>query len=466
MVDYTKEDVAGYECKHAIYAVSDSSSDDAVIVKEVVHLKDGRKIPNMRILRNYKRDFWITKEGFRNHKDKKEWEERSKLQKFSTTQRKLNKSIGNALGRPGMQGSLRQLARSPYLYGCDATTPVLVKNRYREQWPEYIQANTLAVLDIETDTLNTVGDEIGEIISISLTFKDRAILVYTKQFLGTLQNPIEKTHKLFDEYLGEYKRARNINLDVVIAEDSVDAIRLILEKAHDWKPDIIGIWNMNFDLREIVKGLEKAGIDPGSVFSAPEVPDEFKFYKYQEGAAQKITASGKTMAVHPADRWHVAETPASFYFLDCMCLYKKVRIAGGNEPKYSLDYILDLNLGIRKLAFDDILAAEAPTLRSGSLDWHRFMQANYKIEYGIYNLFDCISVELLDEKTGDSKSTVSILTEHSEYSRFPSQPRRTVDDLHFFCQENDLIIGTTSDTMEDELDKSVLSMVDWIPNWT
>lgn len=38
----------------------------------------------------------------------------------------------------------------------------------------------------------------------------------------------------------------------------------------------------------------------------------------------------------------------------------------------------------------------------------------------------------------------------------PSQPRRTADDLHFLCQEDGLIIATTSDKMEDELDKYVV----------
>ena len=146
---------------------------------------------------------------------------------------------------------------------------------------------------------------------------------------------------------------------------------------------------------------------------------------------------------------------AGFYFIDAMCAYKKIRAAKGNEASYSLDYILNKHLGIRKLKFK-----EADHL--SGLKWHQFMQKNYRIEYGIYNLFDCISVELLDEKTKDLRNTVSVLCGFSEFHKYPSQPRRTVDDLHFLCLQNNLVIATTSDQMEDKLDEYVLGLRDWI----
>lgn len=454
-----KEDIAGYECKHAVYVrASDGSTDDAVVVKEYMELKDGTRIPNLRVLQNYKRDFWVTKAGHRKHKDKKEWEDIHKLQKFSTTQAKLIDSIGRALGRPGMQGSLRVIARSPYLYGCDVTTPVLIKNRYRTQWPNQIRSSSVAVLDIETDVVNGTED----ILSVSLTFKDRAILVYTKDFLGTSIDPVGKTHELFESYLGEIARQRNINLDVQIADSPGDAVMRTLEKAHEWQPDFVAIWNINFDLPRMIRALERDGIPLEDAFSDPRVPQRFRYANYIPGQEQKVTSSGKIMPQHPADQWHTMECPSSFYFIDAMCVYKKVRVASGNEPSYSLDAILNKTLGLRKLKFDEIIEKADPTMRGGSLKWHMFMQRNYKIEYGIYNLFDCISVEMLDEKTKDLADTLGILCEHSEYSKFPSQPRRTVDDLHFFCLEHGMVIGTTADKMEDEYDKFVVGMQNWI----
>src|SRR5690606_30853048 len=125
-----------------------------LMVKEVIHYEDGTLLPNVRLFHNYQREFWVTKPGFRKHTDKKEWEEERKLQKFKTTQARLPQAIASALGNPGLRGGLRTLARSPFLYGCDVTTPVLIKQRYMKQYPDCVSENTLAVVDIETDVNN------------------------------------------------------------------------------------------------------------------------------------------------------------------------------------------------------------------------------------------------------------------------------------------------------------------------
>ena len=71
-------------------------------------------------------------------------------------------------------------------------------------------------------------------------------------------------------------------------------------------------------------------------------------------------------------------------------------------------------------------------------------------------------MELLDEKITDLGQMITAMCEHSEFHRFPSQPRRTCDDLHFFVLEHGCVAATTSDKMEDELDEFVVSLKDWI----
>lgn len=455
----SREEIKGYECKHGVYVqASDGSKDDLVVVKEIVHTKDGRLIPNLRFFLNFKRDFYVTKEPYRNHNEKKEWEDVAKLQKFTTTQSKMAEAIARALGKPGTKSSLRMLGQSRYLYGSDITTPVLIKHKYMVQYPDCISENRVSVLDIETDVVK--GTE--EIISISLTYKDRAVLVYTKDFLGTVPNAIEETHRQFELHLGEFKRKRNISLEVLVTDTPAQAVLEVINRAHAWMPDFVAIWNIDYDLPKIIAALEKEGYNLADVFSDPRVPPRFRYCRYVQGADQKVTATGKITPLHPADRWHTLECPASWYAIDAMCVYKKIRVAKGNEASYSLDYILNKILKVRKLKFDDILEKEAPHIKPGSLKWHEFMQTNYRIEYGIYNLFDCISVEELDQETGDLRSTLSVLVEHSEYHRFPSQPRRTADDLHFFCEERNKIIAATGSNMEEELDKHIVSMNGWI----
>lgn len=472
------DNVVGYECKHAIYCPPvDNSRDDMIMVKEYIHHPDGTTTPNIRKISNFMREFWVTKEGFQNHADKKEWELVSRLKRYETTQGRLTENVARALGRPGLKSSLKMLARSQYLYGCDITTPALVKRKYMKQFENCITPNTVAVLDIETDVVKGHGD----ILSIALTFRNRAIVAVTKEFLGTIVNPEDKTHEAFIKYLGNFQadeealakisdvkeresrrklldlKARAIKLEVVVVDSPGKAVCAIMERAHQWMPDFIAIWNINYDLPRIISALEKEGFDPGRIMSDPSMPERFKFAKYIQGPNKKKKSNGEETPLHPADQWHIMECPASFYFIDAMCVYKRIRVVKGMEPSYSLDYILNKNLGIRKLKFK-----EADHL--SGLKWHQFMQANYKIEYIIYNLFDCISVELLDEKNKDLALTISVLCEHSEYSRFPSQPRRTVDDLHFFCLEDEepRVIATTSDKMNDENEELIVGMNDWI----
>jgi hypothetical protein len=449
--------VKGFECKHAVYTRAQGDSyDDLLTIKEIIHFNDGHTETNMRFLPNYKREIGVTREGHRTHKDKKEHEKLERLQIFTCTQRTMMKTIARALDRGAMQGGLRMASRSPYLYGCDITTPVLVKYKYQKQYPTCITDNTLASLDIETNvTAPENSTEYGKPIIVSLTCKNRAVLAVTKHFLRGIPNPEQAIQDAAQKYLGQVMAERKIELEVLVVDSIVDGVVQVIKRAHEWRPDFITIWNINFDIPKIISLLESHGINPADVFSDPEVPFQYRYFEYKEGPAKKITASGKEMTLAPAERWHTVTCPASFYFLDAMCVYYKIRIAKGKEPAYALDAILKSNGLGGKLSFK-----EADHV--GGLPWHRLMQTDYRVEYCVYNLFDNISIELLDDKTTDLKRTVSLLSGPSEYSRFSSQPRRLCDDLHFFMLERGRMIATTSDMMADENDKLVVGLDNWI----
>lgn len=456
---------SAHECKFALYfEAQDGSRNDLLLIKEYEHKPDGTQVAHLRKKYNFKRPFWVTREAFRKHKDKKEWEKIERLQKYESTQIDLVPSIARALGRAPTQTTLRMMSRSPYLYGCDVTTPVLAKRHYMDKWPGAISDNRVAMLDSETDMLKPRGvPGHQEIIMLSLTMKDRCKIVIVEDYLEGVYDAEAQIQKAMVKYLGDPNSEmgdiltkRGINLEVEFAKNAGDCVHRILKTAHAWQPDIIGIWNIDFDMTKMIAALEKYGYDPKEEFSDPSIPAPFKQFKYMQGNAQKVTASGKFMALHWAERWHVVHCPASFYFLDAACVYLKLRIAKGKEASYALDYILQKHLGIRKLKF-----SEADHVGGGG-NWHKFMQQYYKIEYCIYNLFDCISMEMLDDKTTDLKRMVTSMCGHSEFHRFPSQPRRTCDDLHFFAQKNGMVAATTSDKMMDELDELVVDLKDWI----
>lgn len=442
------------ECKHVTYVHhGGNGQDDMVVVKERHHQEDGTWIPKVRCIENPKRTFWITKKGQRTHKTKKLVEDLDNVIPFTSTQRHLVFSIAQALGDRRQHRTLKSVCESPYVYGVDVSIEALVKQKYNSRPGVSFTENSVAVLDIET-CMTTKA-----ILMCTVTFKDKAICAITRSFverLGTPKDILSELNGLLERYLGTIVKARGLVPTFVFVDTPAEGIREVMAKVHTWKPDFLAIWNMDFDLPIILKTLEAAHIDPASVFSDPEVPKPYQYCKYIQGQAQRTTANGTVKNLAPSERWHVLVAPASFYVIDAMCVYRIIRTAAGLLPSYSLDAILDRELGMRKLTFSQ---ADHITNKG---QWHEFMQQYYPLEYVIYNLFDCIGVELLDEKVKDLSVTISSLCGYNEYSIFPRQPRRACNNLHFFSLRYNKVFASTPPIMREALDDTVVSTEHWI----
>lgn len=455
------EQIVGRECKHVSYTESRANDDDDLLtVKELVYVKQGDEIitvPNLTFIKNYKRPFWITKEKFRDHTDKKEVEYADKLKECQSTQRALGKSIVKQLGYGNPQQQLRVINRSPFVYGADVTPQTLVKRKYKERWPNMFTTNKVAVLDTETDMWKGTGKDV--IIS-TVTMKDKVILTILDTWIADIPDPINSIHKAVNKHLKKYLDERNMVIEIEILKSPGQMIKRCIDKCHEWQPEFVVAWNMDFDITVAVRALEAEGYDLPDVFSDPRVPNEFKHFRYKQGPTSKVKADGTVENLPPSDRWNVVEAPASFVWIDPMCVYRNIRRAAGKEPSYTLDYTLKRNLGedFGKLYFD---TGDSSAV-NGSVEWHMQMQKNYKVNYVVYNIFDCLGVELLDEKTTDLGTQISILSESSEYTVFNSNPKRNVNEFYFSMLPNGLIAGTCSDRMEDENDKSLLGKEGWI----
>lgn len=452
-ITLNKDNFKGIECHHVTYCESQNKDSDIHLVKSYVHLKDGTRFPKMIIRKNYERTVWVTKEGYRNHKDKKEYEVESKLQSFPTTQLKMCETISRALyGRPFSNTNYKRLASSPYLYGTDIESTCLVKKEYSDKYPDCVTGNSrVAVLDIETDVIRGSS----EIILITLSFKDRVITAINSSFIPRSSDPIGNSMAVINKDLGDLIKKRNIKVDLVICDTAAECCQAVIAKAHEWKPDFITVWNIDFDLPVIINTLTKANISLEDTFCDPIVPKEYRYFNYKRGPKKKVTQSGKEYPLHWADRWHTVECPASFYFIDAACLYKRIRIAKGMEPSYALDDILHKHIGIGKL--------DSLNLEEDGLLWHMRMQKEFPFHYVAYNIFDCIGVELLDEKNGDICRSFPILCGDSDFKNFNKNPRRIVDDMHFFYREFKSVIATTgSDIADDENDEHVIGLDKWI----
>lgn len=464
----SKENLKALECKFATYVPSKfNEKSDMLVIKELVHLhtpiktKDGRlvdKIPRLRFKQDYQRPFWMVQDRVQKHQpytDKKEWEYLDKLKRYECTQADLQAAITRVQGWGNPKSSLKMLARNQYLYGCDITTPTLIKAAYQQQYPGVFTPNTVAVLDTETDVVN--GDGSDPILS-SITFKDKAYVAVKRDWIGNIADAEQKIIEHLNKTLAEDVKARDIKFEVQICDSMAEMVYNCIQKAHEWQPDFLTFWNMDYDMTVVCEILLKAGYDLAEVFSDPRVPPEFRYFDYKRGPTTKVKADGKIENLASYDRWHVVTAPCSFQFIDAMCVYRQIRKAKGKAASYSLGYTLETHLKRGKLYFEAGDSAAVP----GTIEWHKEMQMNYKFNYIAYNVFDCVGIELLDEKTRDLQTQVSILSGYSEYSVFSSNPKRAADKLHFFCLSVGKVASCVSDQMVDDNDEFVLGMDDWI----
>jgi len=153
------------------------------------------------------------------------------------------------------------------------------------------------------------------------------------------------------------------------------------------------------------------------------------------------------MPLSPSQQWHYAICPSSFYLIDAMCAFRQIRTGQQEEPDYKLDSIMERYIERNKLKFTE---AEGYIEK----EWHVFMQAFYKFEYVVYNVFDCVGMEILDEKTNDLSLNFPLYSGPSDYSVFPSQPKKLCNKLYFHLLKEDRVLASTSDemrTLEDDL---------------
>lgn len=467
----TNKPPTGFECRFAVHVdPPEHNEPDMHLVKLQTHNADGTITPEVKLVYNYKRPFWIAQKGARQYKQHKEWEDINKLIKYETTQSNLSRSIARAIGNPGFRGQLKQLYESPYIYGSEILSTALLKKTLSDRHPNLKTKYTVAVGDIETDVIN--GSE--EIIMMSITFKSSVTIAVLKSYLQGEVMVEEKFDKAMKKYLSNAEllrpnpdnkkeliptnvdilKERNIQYELKIVDTPLDIVKIIAAKANELKPDFFAFWNIDFDMSKILKTLDNYNIHPKDIFSDPIVPKSYRYFRYKKGAQQKVTASGKITPIKPAAQWHTVFSTSSFYFVDAMCVYKQVRTGKQEEQSYSLDAILKRNNLGGKLHFK-----EADHLTG--LKWHQLMQSRFKIEYMVYNVWDCISVEMLDEKNGDMALTMPMFSDFSDFQHFNSQPRRLVDKLHYFCLEKGKVIGVTppkgdgkdSDDVEDNGDE-------------
>lgn len=430
----TKE-VVRRETRFAVHLPKTDYRDDAHYVREQIYYNDGTQEPRSFLVKGFERPIWVTKKAHQNHKDKKEFEYRDKLHERKCTQSEINRVVAGMLGEPHLANQPNELKSNPYIYGYDQTSTSLIKLQSLKKNNFLQSPYTVSAFDIETSMEN------GEVIIATIVYEYRVHVNVLASFVDRFKNVTEKVKAAVAKYLPEYSDKLDIQLS--IHDKEVDLLKAVFKTANDWGPDFLAIWNINYDVKYIFGRLKLHNVNPTDVICDQNVPRQYRFCRYKEGITKKETASGTHKPINPSLQWHVLTSTSRFYVIDAMCVYRQIRMAKQEEVNYKLDTILEKVLGRGKLKF-----AEADEYKEGK--WHIFMQANYQIEYIVYNIWDCLGMIELDKKTKDLCSSFPSGAQMTDFAKFNSNPKKIVDALFLFGLERGQVVGTVGKIKKSE----------------
>lgn len=462
---------------------------DAVVVKLHVHHDDGTIKPALKIIRNPKRTYGITKPGSRNHRYKKEFEDVDKLDIFTCYNHDLSFSIAEKLYgyRPKQYMDIRKLAETPYLYGAGVDIQTLIKHEYRARFKRSgcsPSALTTGVIDIETD-VRPGGKE--DIILITVTHEDTVYTAILRSFFvirdkqgnaipGNLQDLSNFSKVTIKQYIDDIKTntshknhktlkkildTKNFKFKYYIGDTPKDLVMWIFERIKENKTDFVGVWNIDFDIPKILSALSETSYpkrsnivikDPStdviSTLYPKELPDDVKYVRYQFDPKN---------VDHISKKWHWLHLTGHTQFFDSMCLYSLLRTVQGKETDYKLNTILESNGLNGKLNFKKIntdIDEEDVSDRLDNLDWHRHMQVHEVYKYIVYNQGDGITVQIMNWLNSDIDQMYSAVGD-SHLSKYARQTVKLSDSMHFFALEYGRMIGTASANMVTEFDAAL-----------
>lgn len=442
-VALAEKQVVRRETRFAVHLPKTDYRDDCHYVKEQIYYSDGTQEPRCFMVKGFERPIWVTKAAFRDHRDKKEFELREKLHETKCTQSEINRVVAGMLGENHLASQPGKLKSSPYIYGYDQTSTSLIKLQNLRKNNFLQSPYTVSAFDIETDMITS------EVIIATIIYEYRVHVNVLARFVEKYKNVIEKVKAGVEKYLPEY--AAKLDIKLTVHENEVDLLKAVFRTANDWGPDFLAIWNINYDVKYILNRLKLANVNPVDVICDQNVPRPYRVCRYKEGITKKKTASGTHKPINPSLQWHVLTSTSRFYAIDAMCVYRQIRMAKQEEPSYSLDAILNKVLKRGKLKF-----AEADAYKADK--WHIFMQANYPIEYIVYNIFDCLGMLELDKITKDLTQSFPSGAAMTDFAKYNSNPKKIVDALFLFGLERGKIVGTVGETKKSE-EESVVEAI-------
>lgn len=454
---------------HSTYVRDTGLGEDAVIVSEIITYDDGTTLPSLTTYSSPKRPFWYTKPEFRNHKYKKEFERKERLDEFQVNNHELDKEVfravhGYAPNSPLTYGQKVKLYQDPYIYGANIDIQALIADKYRRD----LEKNNLipvppttGTLDIETSVRN--DGTYGRIEIITYTHENISYTALLKECMyedgedGPVAFTVDDLEELASETINPLlerlsKEAKGVDKiqhmfpfkrHYFVGTYSIDLIHWIFSKIHEHKTSFIAVWNLDFDLPKIIRCIEEAGLRPEDIFSPPTLERRFRHFRYAQDT-RKVQ--------HPTNKWHVVHATSNSRFIDAMCLYSYIRTADGKEISYALDAIM------KKHQLEGKFHWDLPKLGKATKgkEWHYRMQKYYFKHYAVYNLGDTTPFQILLWITQDIPMML-MLAEITPLAKFPKQTVRATNTMYSEWKDRGWIISSVLENPVEDGDEDLTS---------
>lgn len=287
------------------------------------------------------------------------------------------------------------------LYRSDMHIEDFYRYEFGKRYKNTITPPHKAYLDIETDSINAVGDfgtpqdsPINAVTCIDMKYKESHTFLLRdqdnpqcKQFEDDLSKDqegfIANIKNLIIEHVGGWKNATRFDIidlkyNFHFYNEEIAMLYDLYAFINLYTPDFLLAWNMAFDVPFIIERIKVLGYDPLDIMRHQDFDSDVLYYYVDE---KNINA--------PDDAGDYARIPCYTVHIDQMKQFAQRRKGQSNYPSNKLDDIADIVAGIRKYDFHDI----APSVVE-------LPRANYFI-FVLYNILDVICQVCIESKTND-----------------------------------------------------------------
>ena len=306
----------------------------------------------------------------------------------------------------------KKVYMSPYIYSADETIEVfwktkLMKEEHMDSIPKILN---VSFYDIETliAHFKTQVDQHNpeapvNVITYCNTKKMHfyALLLKIPE-IKSVQDEIESNiDEYFDKYIQEDFKDRGFerkNIHIKFFDSEIMLIKAFFQLIHEDKPDFAMAWNSNYDNVYLMNRSKKLGLDPAELFCHPDVPEQYRRFRYIEdpgrGDNNNPFAKGKKKAEY-SRMWDWIVAPGYTCYIDQMSLYSNSR-KRWIFKSYKLDAIAEKEVGANKVDLHDF----GLNIRNAPIK-------NFKI-FLKYSMRDTLLLYLIEEKNKDLTQYIAL----------------------------------------------------------